>query len=118
MKSVDQTLKRYEIESEQKWREEIEHIPYIQFPPEWKVRVIPPFGDAVVRFQVVLPSGARRSVYLDSRHSLGYYGSPSAAPVPYWEVYPHRGDIARCHRDNVGELLELIADEAIGEADD
>jgi len=97
-------LSRLSVESNQKWREEIEHIPYIQFPSDWKVKVIPPFADAVVRFIVKLPCGADKSIYLDSRESLGYYGSP------YWEVYKYRGDVGRCDRDDVNELLRMIAD--------
>lgn len=99
-------LTRYEVERDQKWLEEIKHIPFIQFPADWLVRPIPPFGDAVVRFQVRLPSGLEKSIYLDVRDSLGYYGAP------YWEVCPHQGDIFRCPRADVAALLEAIADES------
>ena len=102
------TMKRYEVENEQKWQEEIEHIPFIQFPSDWLVRIIPPFGDAVVRFQVELPSGKRKSVYLDCRSSLGCF---DASATPYWEVYPVKDGIARCKRDDVDALLALIAEE-------
>ena len=98
---------RYEIEDKQSWREEMEVIPFIQFPADWKIQVIPPFGDAVVRFRVQLPSGNERSIYLDSRESLGIYGNLE----PYWEVYPHRGDTARCGINEIDTLLEYIGDE-------
>jgi hypothetical protein len=100
---------RYEVESQQKWREEVKHIPFIQFPVDWKVQIIPPFGDAVIRFRVKLPSGMDKSVYLDVRDSLGCVGSP------YWEVYPYHDDIFRCPREDVTALLEAIADETPGE---
>ena len=99
---------RYIIEDKQGWREERENIPFIQVPADWMVQVIPPFGDAVVRFRVRLPSGREKSIYLDSRESLGVYGDPLE---PYWEVYPYRGDTARCGINEVEELLQYIGDE-------
>ena len=110
-------INRLQIEAEQKWVEEIDEIPWIKFPEEWYVKVIPPFGDAAVRFRVMLPSGKEKSVYLDVRHSLGYFGSVQGAPVPYWEVYPHQGDVGRCHKEDVKTLLEMIADETEGDND-
>jgi len=98
-------LSRFSVESSQKWREEIEHIPYIQFPADWKVKIIPPFADAVVRFKVKLPCGVGKSIYLDSREALGYYGGET-----YWEVYPYHGDVGRCSIDDVDELLRMIED--------
>ena len=107
---MDQIMKRYEIEQVQKWREEAETIPFITFPAGWKVQIIPPFGDAVVRFKVELPTGEHRSVYLDSRNSLGHYRGDDMEPMPYWEVYPYRGDVGRCDKSNVDELLQMIGD--------
>lgn len=103
-------IERYQIESKQKWREEIDAMPWIQFPADWKIQIIPPFGDAVVRFRVGLPSGASRSVYLDARHSLGVWADANGELIPYWEVYPYKGDVGRCDKDDVTELLAMIAD--------
>ena len=103
--NADITINRYKIEGEQKWMEEIDHIPYMSFSADWQVRIIPPFGDAVVRFQVKLPSGTRKSIYLDSRNSLGFW------PGPYWEVYPVQGDTGRCDRCDTDQLMAMIADE-------
>ena len=102
-------MNRFKVESEQKWCEEIAHIPFIQFPPDWKIQVIPPFGDAVVRFRVQLPCGTEKSIYLDSRDSLACYDKP------YWEVYPYYGDVGRCDREDVEQLLNMIADVTEGE---
>ena len=104
-------MARYEIENRQGWREEINRIPFIAFPAGWQIKVIPPFGDAVVRFQVKLPSGCWKSVYLDVRGSLGFFGADLDNPVPYWEVYPCNGDTGRCHLDDTEELLKMIATE-------
>lgn len=100
------TLARYKIEREDKWRESIDVIPYIEFPPDWKVQVIPPFGGAMARFRVRLPSGDEKSVYLDFYDRLGYFGAP------YWEVYPYEDDVGRCQMADVARLLEMIADRA------
>jgi hypothetical protein len=104
--------KRYEVEREQKWREEISTLPFIQFPSDWSIQVIPPFGDAVVRFRVRLPSGKEKSIYLDKRNSLGYWDEPDQA---YWEVYPYQGDVGRCGINEIDVLLEMIGDETKGE---
>jgi len=102
---MTQDLKRlrYEVENRQAWGDEIKHIPPISFPADWKIQIIPAFGDAVVRFRVLLPNGEEKSIYLDSRDSLGYYGEP------YWEVYPVGDDVGRCDRADTAELLRLIA---------
>ena len=106
--NMELTRLRYKIEDEQHWRGEIKVIPFIQFPSDWKVQIIPPFGDAVVRFRVKLPSGKEKSIYLDSRESLGVYGDPLET---YWEVYPYRGDTARCGMREIDKLLDYIGDE-------
>jgi hypothetical protein len=106
------TIDRYTIEKQQGWRDEIAQIPWIKFPADWDVKIIPPFGDAVVRFQIRLPSGATKSIYLDSRDSLGYVGEP------YWEVYPYQNDTGRCLIGEVDKLLQLIADESASDSEE
>jgi hypothetical protein len=114
---VDKKLARYKIEQEQDWRGEIVRIPWLHFRGDWQVRIIPPFGDAVIRFQVVLPSGALKSVYMDSRNSLGVWGSLTTVE-PYWEVYPYQGDVGRCDIDDTIMLMEMIQDETMGDEDE
>lgn len=99
-------LVRYKIEEQDKWRESIGTIPFIKFPAEWQVQVIPPFGGAMARFRVKLPSGADKSVYLDFHDRLGYMQQP------YWEVYPVKGDCGRALLNETDLLLELIGDES------
>jgi hypothetical protein len=101
-------MTRLRLEDAQQWREEIQDIPFIQFPADWQIQVIPPFGDAVVRFRVRLPSGKEKSIYLDKRNSLGYWHDVNKA---YWEVYPHQGDVGRCNMNEINLLLEMIGDE-------
>ncbi len=103
---------RSAIETEQGWLEEYATLPFIQFPADWKIKITPPCDDAVVRFRGLLPSGTEKSIYMDSRESLGSYDLQG---TPYWEVYPVRNDIARCDKNDIKTLLELIADETIPE---
>jgi hypothetical protein len=112
MRDMELTLNRWKIEDAQKWREEIDNIPFIRFPADWKVQIIPPFGDAVVRFRVEISDGSFRSIYLDGRNSLGYWGEGY-----YWEVYPYRGDVGRCDMADIPELLRMIADTQEAEDD-
>lgn len=114
--AAEERLRRYKVEQEQDWKGEIARIPWLHFRGDWQVRIIPPFGDAVIRFQVVLPSGMLKSVYMDARHSLGVWGDLSTCE-PYWEVYPYQGDVGRCALDDTIMLMEMIQDET-GEQDE
>lgn len=115
--AVEEKLRRYKVEQEQDWKGEIVRIPWLHFRGDWQVRIIPPFADAVIRFQVILPSGTLKSVFMDSRHSLGIWGNLST-PEPYWEVYPYRGDVGRCALDDTIMLMEMIQDETSGDEDE
>jgi len=91
------------IEELMGWRFWMENIPFIQFPSEWKVKIIPPFAGAIIRFKIQKEGiDFEVSVYLDCYDVLGYYGSP------YWEVSPHLGDTQRISMDNVDGLLKTI----------
>ena len=94
-------IERYEIERNEEWRGWIESIPYLQFPPEWEVKVIPPFGGAMVRF-LVKSEGHTVSVYLDCHAALG------AVDTPYWEVCPYDDDVWRCGMKDTNELMGAI----------
>ena len=69
-------MERHKIEQGDRWREIIPQIPFIPFPAGWQVRVIPPFGGLQARFQVRLPDGQEKSVYLDFYDRAGYMGQP------------------------------------------
>ena len=91
-------LEYSQIMEHSKWLKE---IPYIQFPDDWQVQISPPFAGAVVRFRVIKDK-AEVSIYLDCYDKLGCYGEP------YWEVYPHEGDVYRCDMDDTKSLLNAI----------
>lgn len=93
------------IQQKHEWYKWAEEIPYISFPAEWEVRVIPPFGGTIARFWVrpkVGKGDIHCSIYLDCYDVLGCYGEP------YWEVYPHDFDVFRCDMNDTESLLNAI----------
>lgn len=89
------------VEEQHEWRRWTVEIPHIQFPSDWAVQIIPPFGGAVARF-CVHKNGKRVSIYLDCYDELGVVGQP------YWEIYPYDGDTYRCLMNDTNELIEAI----------
>jgi hypothetical protein len=81
-----------------KW---IDEIPYLNFPNDVEVKVIPPFAGAVVRF-VVRKGKNTVSVYLDCYNILGIFNEP------YWEIYPYYEDVYRCPMNETDDLMEKI----------
>ena len=95
------TIDRYRLEEEEKWREIIKQIPYLPFKSEWEVAPIPPFSGAVARFLVRHKEYKETnvSVYLDWYEKLGFMEGP------YWEVYPCDDD---CNRHTVDDVKGLM----------
>ena len=100
--NLDSLKERYNVEKREEWRRWCEEIPELQFPSTWNVRIIPPFGGAIVRFII----NDKISVYLDCYDALGIMGKP------YWEIYPHCDDTWRCPMNNTDDLIAHI-DEAL-----
>lgn len=84
------------------WHKWMKRIPCIPVKEGWSIKPLPPFGGAVARFRVELPSGESKSIYLDCYDRLGCVGEP------YWEVFPVGGDVGRCLMDEVDQLVNLI----------
>lgn len=96
--------KGYCGEMECYWENKTNVMPLIQFPKDWWVRIVPPFGAAFIRFYVYGKKDSKScvSVYLDIEDNLG------CVREPYWEVYS--GDEPeRCLLNETDELLKLIA---------
>lgn len=90
------------VEKEYEWRKWMNEIPELNFPSDWGVRIIPPFGGAVARFRVNKGT-AHVSVYLDCYEELGMMGQP------YWELYPsYTADTQRCYINETDDLIEAI----------
>jgi hypothetical protein len=98
----EQKIRSREIEQVYEWDKWIRTIPAIRFHADWDVRIIPPFGGAVVRF-VVANEEYDVSVFLDCYEVLG------ATEEPYWEIYPdEEGDACRFLMDDTAGLMNGI----------
>ena len=76
-------------------------IPYMRFPHDWEVKIIPPVTGAVIRF-LARKNDKEISVYLDCYNNLGVQNSP------YWEAYPIGEDTARFHWHDWQGLLDCM----------
>lgn len=101
MGEMELEMQRYAIESKEKWREIIKQIPTLNFKKEWNVKIIPPFGGALVRFTVYY-NGNHVSVYLD------WYSRLGCVDEPYWELYPREDDVRRYRLNDTKELMKDI----------
>ena len=97
MINIESLKDRYNVEKREEWRRWCEEIPELQFPSSWNVKIIPPFGGAMVRFII----NEKISVYLDCYDSLGFMGEP------YWEIYPYCDDTWRCPMNNT-DLFDFL----------
>ena len=90
---------------DKEFHEDMNSIPYISFPVDWEIAIIPPFGGATARFRAKLKGKEECvSVYLDCHSRLG------AMDEPYWEIYPSdKGDCERFYLNEVSELLDGIS---------
>ena len=102
------------IQQKHEWHKWVMEIPYISFPAEWEVRVIPPFGGTIARFWV-RPKGNEKihcSVFLDC---YNVWLPPEAPNEPYWEVHPHHGTSSFCCKMHDTEALINAIRESFGQ---
>lgn len=106
MNHHDALSKRLKAESEENWREWSNKMEFIDFKDEWKIRIVPPFTGAMVRFQITTEDiDGSVSVYLDCHSNLG------VTKNPYWEVYNYEEPPERIlYEEGTEKLLELIED--------
>lgn len=94
----------WEMEKEFEWRKWSKEIPFIKFPNNWEVKVVPPFAGAIVRFVVNTEDRRGISVYLDCYDMLGFFGEP------HWEVYPDKDENnQRFKMNDIKGLLNCIS---------
>lgn len=89
MFSIEDRNRRHSVERFEKWMQWIHKIPFLKFPCNYEIKIIPPFGGAIIRFWIRSPKMAQSenvSVYLDGHDVLGCVGEP------YWEIYPYSKD--------------------------
>jgi hypothetical protein len=103
IRHVSRIQMQCELELICEWHKWAKEIPALNFPPEWKIRIIPPYLGAIIRFVVVTEFG-EVSIYLDAYDNLGGMGM-----LPYWEIYPgESGDPDRFMMNETTELIEGI----------
>ena len=96
-------ISKYEaLQEHRKWMRE---IPVLHFEKEWDVRIIPPFGGAVIRFAVDY-NGKHASVYFDGYSVLGYMEDEDGKLIPYFEFY----DGEDCRRYYMYETEQMMED--------
>lgn len=95
----------YELEQALDYRRWMEELPFMEIPSGFKIKVVPPWHGAVIRFWIQKVGAVDNqdcvSVYFDSRNVLG------SMSQPYWEAYPIDDD---CQRYFVGEEEKMMSD--------
>lgn len=100
------------------YREWMTKLPAFHFDKEWDVRIIPPFGGAIIRFTIEY-KGKHISVYFDAYSNLGfvYEDNNGEKPIPYFEYYD--GDnIHRYYLNEADQMMEDIREFLNGENKD
>lgn len=100
--SIDNYIKRFEIEKEENWREITKDIPTLHFDKEWEVKIIPPFSGAIARFIIMKDDKQICSIYLD------WYGKLGAMDEPYYELYPFENDVRRYLLNETEDMMNDI----------
>lgn len=95
---------RFDVENNEQWREWVDKIPYLTFPPGVEVKIIPPFAGAMARF-IVKKSDIEISVFLDCLDSIQSMG------FPYWEMYTDNRYSHRFPLHKVDDLMDKISQE-------
>ena len=102
--SMDQDKALNDMHRLFEWTKWMKEIPEIPMKRGWKIRVIPPFGGAIVRFEIIRGKD-RVSVYLDAYDKMGCMDRK-----PYWEIHPSdSGDCERFWMNEVKELSNAIS---------
>lgn len=103
-KKFELEMRRSKLEADEGWRNKVKEIPFLQFPPNCEVQIIPPFGGALARF-IIRKQGSDKSisVYFD------YFSRLGCMDRPYWELYPNvNDDTSRYYLGEEAELMEEI----------
>ena len=99
MRDFETSMAIAKYDSLQETRKWMRELPYLHFKQEWNVRIIPPFGGAIIRFYIDY-NEKHVSVYFDGYDELGFVGEP------YFELY----DGEECYRYLMNEHEEMMRD--------
>lgn len=96
---------RRTVEKGERWRAIMDDIPALSFPVDAKVKIIPPFNGATVRFTVER-GDAFVSVFAD------FYGALTTTNEPCWSMYSRGrpdGDEVFAIADGIGLSTAIAA---------
>jgi hypothetical protein len=100
-------------EQQRRWREQRGQMPYLRFPPDWEIKIVPPWRCVDVRFTA--RKGERTvSVFADLSGNAGGFIDESGDEAPYWEI---GGSDWRVPLRDVDGLMREIAAALEGETD-
>lgn len=105
MRSFEETMIISKYEQLQECKKWMREIPALHFEKEWDVKIIPPFGGAVIRFWIDY-NGKHVSVYFDAYSELGFVYDDNDNPIPYFEYY----DGEECYRYYMDESEKMMED--------
>lgn len=105
MRDIGATMIISKYENLQECRKWGQKLPSLNFEKEWNVKIIPPFGGAVIRFHIE-HNGKNVSVYFDGYSELGYMVDEQGNPTPYFEYY----DGEDCFRYYINESEKMMKD--------
>ena len=105
MRSIEDSMIISKYENLQECRKWASEIPALHFEKEWDVKIIPPFGGAVIRF-CIDHNDKHVSVYFDGYSELGYVVDKNGKPIPYFECY----DGEECYRYFTDESEQMMKD--------
>lgn len=97
------TIAKYDtLQETKKWAKE---LPALHFEKEWDVKIIPPFGGAIIRFCIDY-NKKHVSVYFDAYSTLGWEFDKNENPIPYFEYF----DGKECYRYYINESEKMMED--------
>ena len=105
MRDFETSMAIAKYDTLQETRKWITELPICHFEKEWDVKIIPPFGGAVIRFWINY-NDRHVSVYFDAYSELGYMCDENENPIPYFEYY----DGEECYRYYMNEVDKMMED--------
>ena len=109
MRDIQETMLIASYDNLQECRKWATKIPPLHFEKEWDVKIIPPFGGALIRFAIDY-NGKHISVYFDGFSKLGWMYDGNDNPVPYFEVNYYSRDVRRYLMDESEQMMKDIGD--------
>lgn len=98
---------RLNVEYHENWRDYSNLVPELNLDSEWRIKILPPWGGALIRF-IISYKDCTVSTYFDAHNRLG------CMLEPYWEIYPNRdGECSRFLIKESDQLVDAIRESLI-----